>query len=412
MSSPARLRILVVDDEVELANSIRDILSPVNVTPKIRSSRQASAVLPQISESASKSQPTEFIVDVVHSFDEALQKIKSSGSDPYAMGFFDVVLGGPKDGIELVKEIFKIDEKIFAVFVTAYNDRSVDAIKNTLGESKDSFWDYINKPFASGEILQKARNFTALWQMRRDKESQESTMAEVQSKLMRAERLNSVGAVARSITHEFGNILMQIMGKADINRKRSAPEMSAALEVILDASDRAAKILERFKTIANGEVEKKTFERIQLKTTLEKVKDLMEFQLRSKKIYLKIKVRDDVVVWGHQTSLIQVFINLFINSIFVLPVEGSIEITVSKMSDFAEIRFRDNGPGASKEVLEKLGQPFFTTKGSKGSGLGVSICQEIIAIEHGGHFEFRNHEQGGFEVVLRLPVSLQKRRVS
>src|SRR4029077_1931208 len=100
---------------------------------------------------------------VVSKPSDAIDAVKASVTDnkPFAMGFFDVMLGAEIDGIELVKQVLAIDPKMFAVFVTAYQDRSVDSIGTILGDENREKWDYINKPFTEGEILQKARNVSS-----------------------------------------------------------------------------------------------------------------------------------------------------------------------------------------------------------------------------------------------------------
>ncbi|MFT3724542.1 MAG: hypothetical protein QM773_13270 [Hyphomonadaceae bacterium] len=124
-------RILVIDDEPEIAEGIRRVLSPglpANVTPLLRSSRSA----PPVAKPAS----SEFDITVVNTPEQAIEAITDALREnrPFAMGFFDVVLGAEIDGIELVKQILSVDPKMFAVFVTAYHDRTVDTIGSFLGE--------------------------------------------------------------------------------------------------------------------------------------------------------------------------------------------------------------------------------------------------------------------------------------
>src|SRR5690606_24690754 len=113
-----------------------------------------------------------FEVTVCSSPQEALKALREASlrGETFAMGFFDVRLGDEMDGIQLVHEIHKIDSDIFSVFVTAYNDRTLDSINQLLGPDRMDRWDYMNKPFQSSEIMQKARNFVSLWNLRRQSE--------------------------------------------------------------------------------------------------------------------------------------------------------------------------------------------------------------------------------------------------
>ncbi len=148
-------KILVVDDEKEIASIYKDILAPPKTKSAIQSSRNTNVVdLPE------EQDRFYFDVTIAHSAREALmavERLKESG-ESFAMGFFDVRLGEGMDGIELVREIHKSFSDMYAVFVTAYNDRTIDSITATLGPNRVDHWDYMNKPFNMAEITQKARN--------------------------------------------------------------------------------------------------------------------------------------------------------------------------------------------------------------------------------------------------------------
>jgi len=203
-------RILVVEDEPEIAKSYEAILvqNSTNVVPLRRSSRS------QTTSEAPTMVPAGYELVVVHHAPKALEAVRNAiqAGQPFAMGFFDVKLGPGIDGIELVRQIHEIDPEMYAVFVTAYNDRNVDSINTLLGPTMADKWDYLNKPFSEGEILQKARNAINLWNLRRQKNDQKIKLAEANRRLHIGERMVSVAAVARGVGHEFGNILTQIIG--------------------------------------------------------------------------------------------------------------------------------------------------------------------------------------------------------
>ena len=102
--------------------------------------------------------------------------------------------------------------------------------------------------------------------------------------------------------------------------------------------------------------------------------------------------------------------NLFINATHAMPTSGQIDISVAKIvnpeepnSAWIEIRIRDHGPGIPEEILPLVMDPFFTTKGQQGTGLGLGICKEIIQSEHQGEFSVLNHPAKGLEILIRLP---------
>lgn len=397
-------RILVVEDEAEIGQIYREILQAKSgkVIP-LRSSRV-------IAKKADDSQTQEFDLVVVQRADEALAHVKDSlaKGKPFAMGFFDVLLGGDKDGIQLVKEIHALQPDLYAVFVTAYNDRSVDSIRTLLGETQLSYWDYINKPFSPGEILQKARNFVSLWNLNRERLAREELLTEVHRQLLENERMTSVAAVARGVSHEFGNILMQIMGKADLALSKNEVGMRESLERILSASQKAAEILDRFKQLSSPHAVQEKHSLVDVRRLIDDVVDLLEHTLKTSDTKIcKIKM-DPVQLFANPTALMQVLVNLTINSIHAMGKNGQIDISVTALQDVVELRVRDYGPGVKPEIINRILEPFFTTKGKQGTGLGLAIVKEIIETEHQGEIQVQNNPIKGFEVIMRLPLTIQE----
>ncbi len=404
-------RLLVVDDEVDILGAYQRLLAPPQKQGGIQSSRSAATnVVPLF-----QPQMTDFEVVVAPDFDSALQAVRDALAEgrPFTLGFFDVRLGENRDGVELAKEIRKLDPRMGAVFVTAYNDRSLDSIESVLGTSVSDQWDYLNKPFNGNEILQKARNFTALWNLRREREEQAQTLADLNRLVLESERVTSVAAVARGVSHEFGNLLMQIIGKAEISRNKSETEMREALDRIIDASQRASEILDRFNHLSDNKSAGTKKMKVSLAAVLKEALDLVGHQLRRQGVTVELNVDalESRAINAHGTSLLQVFINLSINAMHAMEdAKGDRKIHIEGRcvneagSDRMVVSFRDTGPGAPAELLERLTEPFFTTKGAKGTGLGLAICRELIEIDHGGEFKVGNHPDGGFEIRLSLPV--------
>jgi diguanylate cyclase len=182
-------RILVVEDEPQILENYKEILSPRNVIPLRKSSRSASPV-----EEVQSNAYFPFEVTLAKNAEEAFVAIQASlkKNQPFAMGFFDVLLGTGMDGIELVKKIFELDPNMNAVFVTAYHDRNVDSINEFLGHHNSERWSYLNKPFSEGEITQKARQTVSLWNLRQIKVLQEQKLSDAYKQLHEGERMASV----------------------------------------------------------------------------------------------------------------------------------------------------------------------------------------------------------------------------
>ncbi len=391
-------RILLVEDEPAIAEGIKSIIVPKNVLQFPKSSRSSAPTQGQ-------SWPDQFEVIWAKNPSEALKAVEHSLQigKPFAMGFFDVMLGADIDGIELVRQIQALDKEIHAVFVTAYHDRKVDSINEFLGPNNTDRWDYMNKPFTDGSILQKARNSVALWNLKKHKQFQDDRLAEASRLLLQGERANTVAAVGRSVAHEFGNMLMQIVGNAEMALlKKDQTRMEQALATIMKAAENAASILGKFKKI-NGDNQSEHMMPISINQALDEAIELMAHEFKKRNIKVTKVKNEPVIAEANHHSLVQVFMNVFINATHVMPKGGQIDLSVTKTDKDIEVRIRDFGPGIPVDILPKVCEPMFTTKGDKGTGLGLAICKEIIEIEHAGELTIGNHPAKGAEVTIRIP---------
>ncbi|GIL16849.1 MAG: hypothetical protein BroJett040_06000 [Oligoflexia bacterium] len=398
-------RILIVEDEPEIAKSYQYILNPEtlsNVVPLRRSSRSSS----ESCSPARNLQIPPYELTIAHTGAEAYHYIEEAIAEgrPFSMGFIDVILGSGMDGIELVRQIQKIDQDMYFVFVTAYQDRSVNAINELLGPEVAERWDYLNKPFTDGEIIQKARNAVTHWNLKQEKQKRNLQLAELQRRLLESERLVSVATVARGMGHEFGNILVQIIGRADLAKKKSEREMKEAFDLIIKAGEMASKVLDRFKNLnrnVDGQNDKNL---IRLSQPLDDALLLLDHQLKLTNVKVCRTKNDPALVYASAGGLTQVFVNLIINSIYVMKnSSGQIDFSIAKTPSAVEVKVRDYGPGIPEDIIDRVTEPFFTTKGNDGTGLGLAICKEIIEIEHEGKFTIKNHPIKGVEITIELP---------
>jgi signal transduction histidine kinase len=115
-----------------------------------------------------------------------------------------------------------------------------------------------------------------------------------------------------------------------------------------------------------------------------------------------------------QQDIGRVFLNLFNNAFYSVTekkklapgsYEPSVSLSTKKKPDSVEIRIRDNGIGIPKKVLDKIYQPFFTTKpAGQGTGLGLSLSYDIITKEHGGKIDVETKENEFTEFIIELPI--------
>ena len=100
--------------------------------------------------------------------------------------------------------------------------------------------------------------------------------------------------------------------------------------------------------------------------------------------------------------LYQSFLNIFLNAMQAMPNGGMIEVAIRSNSEVLTINFDDEGQGIADEILEKIWDPFFTTK-EMGTGLGLGMVKNIIE-SHGGNIKINSRTRGGTRVTVELPV--------
>jgi light-regulated signal transduction histidine kinase (bacteriophytochrome) len=126
-------------------------------------------------------------------------------------------------------------------------------------------------------------------------------------------------------------------------------------------------------------------------------------QIKNKGINVCLENQEDVRVYGTLGQITQVLANLISNAVQAAPVGGTIWLSYAAQPDSTEFNVRDNGHGMSEETLRNLFQPFYSTKGDLGNGLGLYISQEIIE-RHGGTITVQSVTGKGTDIRFRLPT--------
>lgn len=383
-------RIICVDDEKDIVQAYVDFLAPAATgTPKV-SSRGAPAAAP-----AAAATTAGYEILKAYSGEEALALVKSelAAGRRIAGGFFDVKMEGGIDGIQTIQELWKIDPTINCTIVTAYQDRSVQDINQLFGPSHQDQWDYLNKPFTQGEIVQKARQMTSSWNRREE-------LKAAQEQLIRAERMAAIGQVARGVGHEFGNILQRIVGKADLSiGEKDQAKVIENLKIILQATERAAVIVRNLQAFSKGGNVKGS---VDVGKVIGDTLALINHELMKHNITIEDKRQASSPVTGNVVELQQVFMNLVINSMHAMASGGTVQVGCGDKDGAVLAWVADTGTGIPPEVLPRIFEYAFTTKGDKGSGLGLAISKQIIE-GHGGTINVQSQPGKGTVFTIRIP---------
>lgn len=222
----------------------------------------------------------------------------------------------------------------------------------------------------------------------------------LESQNTRVDRLSAIGELAAGIAHEIRNPMAIIKTISQtLQNEYDQESISEGLTIIIEEIDRANKVIQSLLNFAKPDVNK--VERIKLNALLDEVLIIINKFAINKNIDINVQLDKESIILGDREKLKQVFINIILNSIQSMDNGGLIIIT-TKLSDLGvNISFRDNGMGVAKENLNKIFNPFFTTK-EHGTGLGLSVSSRIIQ-DHDGYITIDSNINEGTLVVVYLP---------
>ncbi|HER62925.1 MAG TPA: response regulator, partial [Desulfobacteraceae bacterium] len=232
-----------------------------------------------------------------------------------------------------------------------------------------------------------------------------------EQELLKTQKLESVGILAGGIAHDFNNILAAILGNIDLAIHRLG-ENERVVPLLVDAekaSLRAKGLTQQLLTFAKGGSP------VRRTVSIEGIiRDSALFILRGSGISCETDFQEDLwLVDIDPGQMSQVIQNIILNAREAMPGGGNVRISCRNSSepasekaaggDSVEITITDNGPGLDPAVIEKLFDPYFTTK-NKGTGLGLSICHSIIT-KHGGTLTASSPPGSGAVFTILLPAS-------
>ncbi len=219
--------------------------------------------------------------------------------------------------------------------------------------------------------------------------------------LMHAETLASMGRMAAGIAHEVRNPLFIIRSSAENLKKDHPGDAEQIDEFIIDEVDRLNGILTDYLLFAKNETT--SIMETDLVRLLDRSVRLISDPEHAGKIAIETRFKVDKAPFeGEEKKLQQVFLNLLLNAIQAMEGAGILVVSLMRSRSNYLLEFADSGPGIPTKDLEKIFEPFYTTRPS-GSGLGLAIARKVVE-SHGGSITITSDEFKGTIVTVRLPV--------
>jgi signal transduction histidine kinase len=250
-----------------------------------------------------------------------------------------------------------------------------------------------------GEVLALERTFNEMVASLREKEV-------VEANLRQAQRLSALGTLAAGVAHDVRNPLnaIKLLSSHALDAAGEGPA-SRHLKTIRNEVDRLEKIVSSFLSLAKErEVHP---EPAQVDVLLNECVRLVQkdAEIRGVRLITELRAGDTTLMLDPK-QWTRAVLNVLINALEACSSGGRVRV-FSRVTDTAcEVEVRDDGPGLSKETIERAFDPYFTTK-TTGTGLGLSITRAIVE-EHGGTVSLSGEEGQGCQVLFLLPLETMK----
>lgn len=230
-------------------------------------------------------------------------------------------------------------------------------------------------------------------------------MTNLQLKLMhelhKAEKFSAISQLAASVAHEIRNPMTTIRGFMQVlqGEKNLNDDQNLFVTISLQELDRTQTIINNFLALAKPNTA--SMDKINLSEVLKETIAFMRSYSHLGNTELVEAIDKDLCIKGDPHEIRQVFINILKNGIEAMPEGGSIFIIAKVEKDNVRIQFRDEGIGMTKEQLDRLGHPYYSTK-EKGTGLGMMISYDIVQRMR-GRINVESEEGKGTTFTILLP---------
>lgn len=232
--------------------------------------------------------------------------------------------------------------------------------------------------------------------------------------LVQSERIQAVGEMAGGVAHNFNNLLQIVIARIQMAQSYldsgASAQAKANLDQILEGARMGAHTVRRLQDFARVRNREPHLEgtTVDLSNT---VRDAVEMSAPLWKtsaeregisIELKTHLEDECLITGNENELFEVVVNLLKNAVEALPSGGRIEVRTFSNGAEVILQVADNGVGIAKENLSKVLEPFWTTKGARGTGLGLASSYGIVR-RHCGSIHVDSVEGEGATFTVRMP---------
>jgi two-component system cell cycle sensor histidine kinase/response regulator CckA len=333
--------------------------------------------------------------------------LRLAATSPPDLVLLDVMMPG-MDGYEVCRRL-RADASLAEVpiiLLTALDDQA-----SRLAGIEAGADDFISKPFNRAELRARVQTITRLNRYRR--------LAEAQELMLRSQRLENIGMLAAGIAHDFNNALAPIVMVGQLLRQYvSDPGGQRLLDTMEKSAGRSVALVRQLLSFARGASGERQL--LQTRHVLRELAELARVTF-PKSIHVRTVLPNELwPIQANATQVHQVFLNLCVNARDAMPDGGELTLTAAnrtldataaagipdaRSGDFLTVEVRDTGTGIPPEVLTRIWEPFYTTKGEgKGTGLGLSTVRGIVH-QHDGFVTVETRVDHGTAFTVYFPAT-------
>lgn len=230
-------------------------------------------------------------------------------------------------------------------------------------------------------------------------------LAKTQANLTRAAKLAVVGELAAAMSHEIRTPLGILRSSADLLLREPSltNDGREVLGFIISETERLNKLVSTLIDAARPRAP--VFAKVDITKVISNTVALLRSQAESNGVILNTELLEPVFLQIDTDQMTQVFMNILMNAIQILPTGGKVNIRLYKLEDTANIEISDDGPGMTAEIQAQIFEPFFTQRAG-GVGLGLAIVRQIV-LSHLGEITCSNSQFGGALFTISLPLKMQ-----
>lgn len=228
-----------------------------------------------------------------------------------------------------------------------------------------------------------------------------------QDNALKRERLYAIGQMVNGIAHDFNNLLTPIISGVDLicDESINDPEyVKHNLDMIRSAALYGSEIIKRMQSFSRNAIPDEEKSVIDLNYAVKEVLKLLKpgwNNHKKEKVNIEIgfQAGDNVEILAKLSNICELILNLLINASDAMPHGGLIEIITENRGGIVSLTIKDNGVGMTEEIRKKCFEPFFSTKGANGTGMGLAMVNRIVK-EHGAIMDIVSSEGSGTKFIL------------